>query len=518
MTHRFRAAVLCIALVAVLSGCASIRADWHAEPSAAFSATADTRLGKTFAPHQAAHPGQSGLRLINNGVSALMTRSAMADAAEHAIDLQTYIFETDATGCFVLQRLFAAAGRGVRVRILVDDYVRGMSDALLQWLDAHPHIEVRVFNPYPGRADWTRNMQMLFDLARLGQRMHNKMFLVDGQIGVLGGRNIGNHYFEAEGESNFRDIDVFAAGPVVRQAGGNYDRYWNSVIVVPVAAFPPAPPVTLDQACPAGGAEAGPEVEYRARGAEYRQRVSTNEGLVWARATAVAEAPVRAATAHSITPSAIALAHARARRNTQREMLLAVAYFVPGRQGVEVLGGLKQRGVRVRVLTNSLASTDVVAVHSGYARYREALLARGVELHEYFPDSARPVPSGHRMRLGTSSSTLHAKVAVYDRHLLWIGSANFDARSSRINTETGVMIESAELAGRIAQSLERDLSPAQSWRLELAYDPAIAANRITWNGQRNGKMLTTPVEPGASLWRHLQTGIFSLIPGLEDLL
>ena len=509
-----------LALAALLAGgCASIQPGFQAVPSHAFDAPAQTRLGRQFAADEARHAGQSGFRLINNGVSALMTRAAMSDAAERSLDLQTYIFEADESGCFLLERVLAAAARGVRVRMLVDDYVRGMPDKLLHFLDAHPQIEVRMFNPYPGRADWTRSVQMIFDLASLGRRMHNKMFLVDAQIGILGGRNIGNHYFEAHGDANFRDVDVFASGSIVRQAGGNYDRYWNSDIVIPVAAFPPAEPMTsLADVCAAPSAEAGPQVEYQRSAAEFRNRVTSSDGLVWARGTAVAETPVRNSASRSLGASSIALIHGRARREVKQEMLMAVAYFVPGQQGVKLLTDLAARGVRVRVLTNSLASTDVVAVHSGYVRYREPLLAGGVELHEYLYDSARPAPAAHRMRLGTSASTLHAKVAIYDRRLLWIGSANFDPRSARINTETGVMIESAELAARIAGSLERDLSPAQSWKLVLQYNAGAGRYQIAWSALRAGAPVVFAHEPDASLWRHLAVGFYSLIPGLEDLL
>lgn len=296
-TDRTVSRLLAAVLFVLLTGCASIQPGWLATPSHAFDAPASTHLGKNFGADEAKHAGQSGFRLINNGVSAMMTRAAMADATERTLDLQTYIFEVDDSGCFLLERILAAAARGVRARMLIDDYVRGMPDKLLHFLDAHPQIEVRVFNPYPRRADWTRSVQMLFDLSHLGRRMHNQMFLVDAQIGILSGRNIGNHYFEAQSDANFRDVDVFAAGPIVRQAGGNYDRYWNSAIVVPVTAFPPAEPMTsLADACPVQSTEAGPQVEYRRRAAEFRGRVTGPEGLTWARGTAAAEISVARST------------------------------------------------------------------------------------------------------------------------------------------------------------------------------------------------------------------------------
>lgn len=197
---------------------------------------------------------------------------------------------------------------------------------------------------------------------------------------------------------------------------------------------------------------------------------------------------------------------------------METAYFVPGERGVEVLSELKARGVRVRILTNSLSSTDVPAVHSGYSRYREALLAAGVELHEYRVDSPRPIPSTRLLRTGRSDSALHAKVLVHDRRMVWIGTANFDPRSRRINTETGLLIDSEALAARMLTSVERDFAPAQSWRLELETDAQSGARHIVWVGERDGKPLRLAREPEAGLLRQLRVLFYSLLPGLEELL
>jgi putative cardiolipin synthase len=518
MPHRLLLSVLGVAFV-LLAGCAGIRQDHAVVPAQAFDRPLETMLGRAHAAGEQRHAGQSGFRLLNNGVSALLTRAALIDAAERSIDLQYFIFDADDTGFFLLERLLAAADRGVRVRILLDDYLIGFDDVTLSRIDAHANVEVRVFNPYPDRL-WPRALQLMMRPSRLGHRMHNKIFVVDGQMGVVGGRNIGNHYFEGESESNFRDADMLATGPVVREAAAIFDSFWNSPMVVPVAAFGVSPSATTNDALAAWRAttaDFGSHQEYRRRQAEFRQRVLSGEGLIWAPARAVGEPPIRQAEGAAKSSAEVARVHAIARQKAQREITYAVAYFVPGERGVEVLCQVAARGVRVRVLTNSLAATDVVPVHSGYAPYREALLAGGVELYEYRHDAPRPTPAaGHRLRKGRSESALHAKVAVYDRQRLWIGSANFDPRSRHLNTEAGVMIESEALAGQVLATLERDLDATHSWRLTL--DPEKpAGQRLVWNGLRKGQPWRGTSEPDASAWRRFSSGFYRLL-GIESLL
>jgi putative cardiolipin synthase len=510
--------------LALLAGCATIRSDYVATPSQAFDRPQDTALGRAHAAAGADRPAeQSAFRLINNGVSALMTRAALADLAERSLDIQYYIYDPDETGAFLLERIIAAADRGVRVRMILDDYLLALDDATLAKIDAHPNIELRIFNPYRDRARWSRPLQMLFNLDRLGRRMHNKVFVVDGQVGILGGRNISNHYMEGEAEANFRDVDLLASGPVVREALQSFDAFWNSEIVVPVAAFD-ARPADNDDALhfeklrEEAAAGRGPYAEYGQRKSDFVRRLLAGEGMIWAQGRAIAEPPVRQREGEAKSSAEIARALAIARQNAKQEVTYAVAYFVPGERGVQVLSDLAARGVRVRVLTNSLASTDVVAVHSGYSKYREGLLAGGIELYEYRIDAKRPEPSGHRLRLGSSSSALHAKIVIHDRKLVWVGSANFDPRSRRLNTEAGLLIESEELAERLLSSIEWDFSPRNSWKLDLDKDVSAGVRHILWNGERGGKIVTLPQEPDASFWRHLGVLFYSILPGVEELL
>jgi len=509
-------------LLAALAACAPIRLDYPAEPSYAFDRPLDSPLGRAHAGELAQHPGQSGFRLINNGSSAIVTRGVLADLAQRSIDLQYYIFDADDVGAFVADRLIAAANRGVRVRMIIDDYQSRIADATLARLDAHPNIEVRVYNPFPDRAR-PRLMQVLFNMDRLGLRMHNKVYAVDGQAAILGGRNLSNHYFEAKGESNFRDVDVLATGPVVADVLRQFDSYWNSPIVVPVAAFNAVPTPGPPQELPPElrkfvDAEHGPFAEYERRKDEISKRLLHPAGeFTWAKGTAVAEPPIRREAGAPKPSAEVARALAIRRQATKRDFVMQTAYFVPGDRGVEVLTGLVQRGVRVRILTNSLASTDVPAVHAGYSRYREALVRGGVELHEYRPDASRPAPRGHLMRLGRSESALHSKVVIHDAGVVWIGSANFDPRSRRLNTESGLLIESPGLAARLLDSVERDFGAQQSWKLTL--EPALegGAPQLVWNGEQDGKALRLHNEPHAGFLKRLGVILYSLLP-MEELL
>ena len=505
------------ALLLLVAACAAIRENHPAPPSYAFKEPGQTTLGRAYADAQAEHPGESGFRLLNSGSSALLTRAAMADLAERSIDLQYYIYDADEVGAFLLERIVAAADRGVRVRMLLDDQSIGINDADLALIDAHPNIEVRGFNPFPDRSRWSRPLQLVTRLERLGKRMHNKVFSVDGQVAVLGGRNITNRYFEGEGDSNFRDLDVVASGPVVKQVDTHFDEYWNSTLAVPVGAYPARAGDRkladyIRELQSRANVDIGPNAEYRKRKAEFERRLLKGQAeLIWARSTALAEPPIRQKPGELKPSSEIGRALAIARQSTTKEMVIETAYFVPGERGVEVLSELVRRGVRVRVLTNSLASTDVVPVHAGYARYREALLAAGVELHEYRVDAPRPSAPTQLLRLGRSESALHAKAIVYDRRLVWIGSANLDPRSRRLNTENGFLIESEELAERVLKTIERDFTGENSWRVTLEADPQTHQKRLHWHSVQDGQPVRLDREPGVGAWRLFSVILYSLL-------
>jgi putative cardiolipin synthase len=445
----------------------------------------------------------------------------LADVAERSIDVQYYIYAADDVGAFVLERLVAAADRGVHVRMLLDDLGLALDDRALALIDGHPNIEVRIFNPFPDRSRWLRPLQLI-TRGELGRRMHNKVFAVDAQAVVVGGRNVGNSYFEAQAEANFRDFDLLAAGPIVKEVSQQFDEYWNSALAVPVSALDaPAAGQTLpefiDRMRRRSSTDINPREEYERRKAEFLRRVLEPDAeSMWAAGKSVADRPVRQLPEEAKTPSAVSRTIALERQKVASEMVMQIAYLVPGDRGIQIYSDLIRRGVRVRIMTNSLASTDVVAVHAGYARYRPALLAAGVELYEYRVEARRPAQV-ERIGFGRSDSALHAKVVVFDRRMVWMGSANFDPRSRRLNTEHGLLVESEALAERVLSRIERDFSAENSWRLTLEPDAQTGQKHIVWNGLRDGEPVRLEREEGGGL-RHIGVIFFSLLPGIEDLL
>lgn len=491
--------------------------------STAFDRPFETALGRGFAAAAADHPGQAAFALLEDGAAAFLVRAGLVRRAERAVDLQYYIYEGDHAGSVLAYELLRAAERGVRVRILLDDNGIGFRDVVLAELDAHRNVEVRVFNPTAQRGGLARFVEFLTRVSRLNRRMHNKIMTVDGVAAIVGGRNIGDHYFGARARAGFRDYDVLTFGAPAAEAGASFDRFWNSEHAFTVGALgdeaggelPEARAAKLRQRLARAIARAIPDYEARAgQAVDDLAAWSREQPLHWARGRVVGEAPERVAgRSDGLVLQTLAAALAGA----EREVLIESAYFVPQDAGVALLAGLVRRGVRVTVLTNALASNDVPAVHAGYAPYRRALLEAGVELREF-----RRRPLGRRRfgwlrRAAEHETSLHAKVMVIDRRLAWIGSFNMDPRSARLNTEVGVMVESASLAAELAGHVEADCAPAHAWRLALEPDPS-GAPGLVWHGLREGQALRLLAEPDVGLWRRAQQVAFRLLPGIEGVL
>jgi putative cardiolipin synthase len=464
---------------------------------AAAAAAGSTALERALAAIEPGHPGCSGFVLLEDGPIAFMLRAALADRAERRIDVQYYAYLADATGTLLMQRLLAAADRGVRVRILLDDSGLGWRDRVLAELDAHPAIELKLFNPSSARHGLLRVVEFLFNMRRLNRRMHNKIFAVDRAAAIVGGRNVSDSYFVRRSRQSFRDYDVAAFGPAAAAAAGTFERFWQSPLAVPAERL-------LRLRDPARALESRRRrlaqrvaklfPDHAARTAAAAAQLSEWLGgaaLHWAPGEVIADDPDRASGADArLVAGRLAEVLARA----EREVLIESAYLVPGEEGLALFAGLVRRGLRVRILTNSLAATDVPVVHAGYAPYRERLLAAGVELHEF-------------------RRTLHAKVLVVDRRTAWVGSFNVDPRSVELNTEAGVLIESPSLAAELAEHIESDLGPENAWRLSLAADGG-----LRWGCTRQGRAIESRREPEAALWRRVHVALFSLIPGSEGLL
>ena len=510
--------------LACMTACSSLRADFVKTPSSAVPPVVDTPVTRYIAAELIRHPQQSGFRLLTRSTNALMSRIALADHARHSIDLQYYIFRNDATGRLLAQRLLAAADRGVRVRILLDDISASGEDRLLDALDAHDNIQVRLFNPFNTRdpSAVSKIGQFLLEGRRLNRRMHNKSYIVDNTTAIIGGRNIGDSYFDAASETNFRDLDLVAIGAVVGEASRIFDNYWNSDAAFPVTAFRNEHDTQGDLAqlriTLGRDARVFAQSDYAQATLEEMPDGATADrrgAWFWGAAVVVADQPDKVNArdddpALRIGPQLKTMIDAAA-----HEVSFISPYFVPGDSGTQFLEALARRGVTTRIVTNSLASTDEPAAHSGYARYRQRLLAAGVQLYELRPAPGAPqaATSG-----GTSSGiSLHAKAIVVDGAHVFIGSLNMDQRSKLLNTEMGVIIDSAPLAQAVGEFFDAATLPDNAFHVVLdgATDDKTAA--MTWRWSENGIPKSQQSEPGVSAQRRLEVTVLALLP-IEGLL
>lgn len=476
-------------------------------------------LASAWHSHIEGHPGQSGLHALANAHDAFAARLAIADGARHTLDVQYYIWKKDMTGMSLLEWLLRAADRGVQVRLLLDDLGTMPSDAAILAVDSHPNVEVRMFNPVKWRS--LRMLGVLADFARVNRRMHNKSFIADGQIAIVGGRNIGDEYYGANTVSNFADLDVAVIGPVVSEAAKAFELYWNHSASVPIAKL--------------SRLRAMPE-EYEAQREALIARVSTDTKskyadqlrhsdfarqfwhhavpFYWGHAEIVQDHPDKVLTASNLTETHLAPKLRELVDRVQEELFLVSPYFVPGHQGVELLTKVRHRGVRVVVVTNSLAATDGVPVHSGYQRYRRPLVEAGVELYELKPtatDTGRVGGIiGSRGAGASSGSSLHAKTFAFDRRIGFVGSYNLDPRSSRLNTEMGVVYDCPDLARQLPETLDRTLD-------QIAYRVGLENNHLVWTTQNDGTVEHYTSEPAASRWKRITSMMLSWLP-IEELL
>ncbi len=501
-----------IVILLLMSGCAALPSHSGRSASVAFTDTAGTRIGKAVAPRAAEHPGLSGVHVLADGRDAFAARMMMAAAAERSLDVQYYIWRNDTTGTLLLSALRGAAERGVRVRLLLDDNNTAGLDAVLALLDAHPLIEVRLFNPFAMRS--ARMLGFLTDFRRLNRRMHNKSFTADGQATIVGGRNVGDEYFDATGDVLFADVDVLAVGSVVEAVQRDFDRYWNSQSAYPAAALVGLPQTGADaqfqaQVARIAGAPQAAAYQAAVRVSTFvTQMTAKTLPLEWAPvrlvsddpAKVLAAAPLDASVAHNL-PGMLG--------EPARQVDLVSPYFVPGPKWTPRLAQLARAGVKVRILTNSLEATDVAAVHAGYGKWRRELLAGGVKLYELkrvWPKESEPRRAGSGVG-GSSASSLHAKTMAVDQERVFVGSFNFDPRSVELNTEMGFVIESRALATLVGTVLAARL-PARAYEVKLAAD-----GKLYWlEGVGGGAVVQHDTEPGTSYWRRTLVRFLSLLP------
>jgi putative cardiolipin synthase len=508
--------ILVIWAAALVVGCSSSRYDVPRLPSYAIDHPEETLLGRAFASRLAATPGWSGFHPLVSGQEAFLVRAALAESAERTLDLQYYIVAEDAAATLLLYRALRAAQRGVRVRLLIDDMYAVGRDFDLATLAAHRNVQVRVFNPFlvRGPLGVSRLLEFLGDSTRLNRRMHNKLWIADNAAAVIGGRNLADAYFNVGEESDFADLDLLAAGPVVAEVSRSFDDYWNSEWAVPIAAFlgeaPAGAELELVLSQMAARADRFRETEYgrTLRATDLGRLVRSGQfPLVAARAGALYDEPARVEGGPAETQGKIVSVLRPLIEGAQREVILISPWLIPSEQGMGVLCTLARRGVRVRVLVNSLAAQDPPVVHAGYARYRPRLLACGVELHEHRPSAASP--GGARPGL-SSGATLHAKAVVVDRKSMLIGSMNLDPRSRVLDTEVAVSIESAALGGQLGKLFDEAASVDQAFRVELT-EPGNENAPLSWTGREAGKLVRYASEPLASWWQRIVSALLGAL-------
>jgi putative cardiolipin synthase len=469
--------------------------------------THDTRLGAAVRSWLEDKGDLCGVFRLQLGVDALCMRIGLIEHAERSIDIQSYLIRDDLSGNLIALKLIEAADRGVRVRLLMDDALTEPIDSGLLSLNDHENMEVRVFNPFPRRR--SRLISFIANFNILNRRMHNKSFTVDNQVTIVGGRNLADEYYLTGGTSEFLDEDLAAIGPVVDDVSDGFDEYWNTKETIPVSVFKEYVGHQSVQETVAAGRrflEERKDSEFL-RGLNHNlvQALLDQElPLIAAPAELVLDHPdkvrglVRRATG-GVSERLVQLVS-----TAEQEVIVVSPYFVPQRQGVDFLSALVKKGVRVVIVTNSLASTNHSSVHAVYARYRKPLLRQGVELYELKPDDdnrAQEVAAGEEKKL-----TLHSKVAVVDRSRVFVGSFNLDPRSLYINTELGMIVESDEMAGTMATAGIESLK-LSAYELKLS-----GRGRLQWFYKDNGEQRVATKEPDTSFWRRLMTRLMGLLP------
>ena len=504
----------CLALIAV-SGCASLPQPVERMPTQAYTDTAETRLGRAFGPLAAANAGKSGVHPLRNGLDAFAARVMLARAADRGLDIQYYIWQPDTSGALMIQALWDAAERGVRVRLLLDDANTRRLDPALATLDAHPNIEVRLFNPFPNRA-W-RIGDYATDFSRLNRRMHNKSFTADNQASIVGGRNIGDEYLGADSAVEFTDLDVIVAGAVVKDISADFDAYWNSRSAYPAADFVGSQTPEAAAALRAGWAtlaDSPQGARYLAAVRELpfvAQVLDQTLPFEWVPGRLVSDDPRKVLNPPARKDLQMLPQLEQALGRPASELLLVSPYFVPTREGTAALVAIAQRGVKVLVLTKSLAATDVTPVYAGYAKYRQDLLRGGVRLFELKgsprPEKARSSGRSGGSGAGSSGASLHAKVFAVDKRRVYVGSFNFDPRSARLNTEMGVVLDSAALATQLADVFEREV-PLIAYEVRMGAD----GERVEWIDRREAGEVRLVTAPEVGVLKRIWIGFLSVLP------
>jgi len=500
-----------VALASLITGCASLPLQAGRTAHFALADTAGTRLGRALAPAVNANPGNTGIHGLPDPYDAFAARVLLAGTAERSLDAQYYIWHGDQVGYLLFEALWRAAERGVRVRLLLDDLNTHGLDPTLAALDAHPNLEVRLYNPMVHRD--ARALDFLTDFTRVNHRMHNKSLIADNQASIVGGRNIGNEYFGAGSGVGFADLDVIAVGPAVQDVSKAFDLYWNSPSAYAVASLVGIPgpdaaaSLTARFAATHADPDAGAYIEAVRVSPLVRQLLEGQIAFEWTSAKVVHDDPAKTLDAKARSDVLLFPMLVRTIGRPDRALDLISPYFVPGADGTATLEALAKRGVKVRILTNSLASSDVSAAHAGYAKRRKDLLSAGVRLYELKPAAARETHEGSPGFGRSSSAALHAKTFAVDSRSLFVGSFNFDQRSALLNTEMGLVIESPMLAQRLAAFFDTEV-PMVAYEVRLAPD----GDNLEWIERTASGEARYGTEPGTDWAQRMQIEVLSILP------
>ncbi|QTD44863.1 phospholipase D family protein [Ottowia testudinis] len=505
-----------------LRGCASLPPDVAGPVSQALAEPGATLLGQLAAARRpgGTAPGTSGYALIDSANLAYSSRLALTQGASKTLDIQYYAIHGDHSTAQLLREVRAAARRGVRVRILLDDFNSTGKNALVMGMAFVPGVEMRMYNPLPGGRGSTalRVLGSLHDFKRMQHRMHNKLYIADNAWGITGGRNLGDAYFGTADGSNFVDMDILAVGPVVQQMSASFDRYWNNPLAYPVQSLISAEELrtlrgTLAPAgAPAPGASQAaprpPEAAARAPD-EAPPALPAAEDLAalpltWAPGRLLVDEPLKLVPElnDTYTEDTVVDGMLSLMRGARREVLIVSPYFVPGEQMMQVFAGMRRRSVRVRVLTNSLASNDAPLAHAGYARYRKDLLRLGVELYEMRALQGQNLDrTVFGSGAGGSKASLHSKILIIDGRIISIGSMNLDLRSQLQNTEIALVIRSRALSAKAAAKIE-DTFDDSVWKMELTPE-----GRLHWRAPPGAAFSDATRDPDASLGLRLMINL-----------
>lgn len=478
--------------------------------SSALTGEFETSLAKMIANEIEKWPGKTGIEPLVTGKDAFATRILLAKRAERSIDAQYYIWHNDLTGMLLLDALREASERGVRVRLLVDDNGTNSLDQELAYLNSLPNFEVRFYNPFTLR--FPRLFGYVFDFFRLNRRMHNKTFTIDNVATVIGGRNIGDEYFDAGTQPLFVDLDVLGVGAIVKEVSNDFDRYWNCQSAYPAELLIKENVKMVDAFDKRVGlvkaSDAFDEYVKIIEESQIVKKLAKNQlSLEWVNVRLFSDDPIK--TLGRAKGQQIMINQLRdILGQPERQLDLVTPYFVPGKEGMDFFENMAAKGVKVRVLTNSIGATDVVVVHSGYAKYRKELLELGLQLFEL---KAKVVDDEHAHKdkinfVGSSSSSLHAKTFAVDNKRVFIGSFNFDPRSTLLNTELGFLIESSELAQTMTDLFDQKLRGA-SFLSKLGKNDV-----LFWQEERGADIKTYTTEPDTTLFDRITLKVLGWLP------